>query len=150
MSEPVYQLWRYNNWANQLLLKEFIKQEEAIPATCVHLLSHIINAQMIWLSRIKGDQPAVSVWEDHSILECERYHSMFSDAIQQELANYNEKEQKTIQYTNTNKVSFDSTLLDIFLQIFNHGTYHRAQIAMEMRRHGFTPVNTDYITFVRS
>jgi uncharacterized damage-inducible protein DinB len=28
-------------------------------------------------------------------------------------------------------------------------TYHRAQIAMDLREKGFEPVNTDYIVFAR-
>ncbi|WP_448634332.1 DinB family protein [Pedobacter panaciterrae] len=35
------------------------------------------------------------------------------------------------------------------LHVFNHGTYHRAQIAKEMTMHNIKPVNTDYIQFMR-
>jgi uncharacterized damage-inducible protein DinB len=30
-----------------------------------------------------------------------------------------------------------------------HGTYHRGQIAMQLRQQGLEPVNTDYIMFLR-
>jgi len=30
-----------------------------------------------------------------------------------------------------------------------NSTYHRAQIAMDLRQHGLEPIKTDYINFVR-
>ena len=39
---------------------------------------------------------------------------------------------------------------DILIQVFNHGTYHRAQVAKDLRGNGLAPVNTDYITYVRA
>ncbi|WP_414711827.1 DinB family protein [Sphingobacterium sp. UBA1498] len=46
-------------------------------------------------------------------------------------------------------MAFHNKVNDILLHVFNHGTYHRAQIASEMRRNGVEPINTDYITFIR-
>ncbi len=150
MSDPIEQLWRYNNWANKMILSEFIKQADAVPATCLHLLSHIVNTQMIWLSRINGEQPTVGVWQDHSTLECERHHTISSQALQLKVKHYLEGGKHVVRYTNTKTISFETSLPDILLHIFNHGTYHRAQIASEMRRNGLEPLNTDYITFVRT
>jgi uncharacterized damage-inducible protein DinB len=45
---------------------------------------------------------------------------------------------------------FANTIFDMLLQVFTHGGYHRGQIAMEMRRAGLEPINTDYIVFLRS
>lgn len=54
-----------------------------------------------------------------------------------------------IVYANTKGEAFQTAIHDIMIQVFNHGTYHRAQIACNLRQGGLEPVNTDYITFVR-
>jgi uncharacterized damage-inducible protein DinB len=46
-------------------------------------------------------------------------------------------------------MTFTNTVFDMLLQVFTHGGYHRGQIAMEMRKAGLEPINTDYINFVR-
>jgi uncharacterized damage-inducible protein DinB len=33
--------------------------------------------------------------------------------------------------------------------VFNHGTYHRAQVARDLRQHNLEPINTDFIFYVR-
>lgn len=54
-----------------------------------------------------------------------------------------------VKYSNTKGQEFSNSLYDILLHLFNHGTYHRGQIATDMRRNGLEPLNTDYITMVR-
>ena len=149
MVNSLYQLWIYNNWANQLLIDALKNQPEAIPSKCLHLLSHLTNAQSIWTSRLDGKVPDVGVWEEYSLADCERHHIQSSTALTQIIAGYKEGEQVSVSYTNTKNEPFTNSLLDILLHIFNHGTYHRAQIAAEMRRNGLEPINTDYITFAR-
>jgi uncharacterized damage-inducible protein DinB len=149
MSNSLEQLWRYNDWANRTLINAFKRYNGDIPATCLHLLSHLTNAQTIWVSRITGVIPVVGVWEDYSLADCETHHRLSSTALTQVIADDVEGQPVNISYTNTRNESFTNSLQDILLHIFNHGTYHRAQIATEMRKHGVEPVNTDYITFAR-
>lgn len=149
MTASIHQLWLYNDWANKLLLSTIKLQAEAVPRSCLRLFSHIVNAQLIWLSRINGELPPVSVWQEHPLAECERYHTLSSEGLQQKVENYYQGEINPVRYSNTKNARFENSLQDILLHIFNHGTYHRAQIATEMRRNGLEPVNTDYITFVR-
>ncbi|MGY0041076.1 DinB family protein [Pedobacter sp. NJ-S-72] len=56
---------------------------------------------------------------------------------------------RVIKYVISNGDHYETSVYDILLHVFNHGTYHRAQIAKEMKLHNITPVNTDYIQFVR-
>jgi uncharacterized damage-inducible protein DinB len=55
-----------------------------------------------------------------------------------------------ITYSNSRGEAFDTSVHDILIQVFNHGTYHRAQVARDLRQQLLTPVNTDYITYVRA
>ena len=57
---------------------------------------------------------------------------------------------EVITYSNSRGEAFETSVHDILIQVFNHGTYHRAQVARDLRQHLLTPVNTDYITYVRA
>lgn len=150
MSTTFMQLWLYNNWANTALLDKLKSEGENVPHSCIRLFSHIVNAQIIWLSRLTGEKPPVGVWDEHSIIDCQRYHDLASEGFRQQIRRRNVTEDEIVNYTNTQHQAFHNKANDILLHVFNHGTYHRAQIASEMRKNGIEPVNTDYITFVRT
>lgn len=149
MSDPIHQLWLYNNWANELILNSFKQNQDTIPASCLRLFSHITNAQIIWLSRIKGEQSPVGVWDEHGLAECEKNQHIFTAGIEPGIADVRKGKIESITYTTTKGLVFTDSSLDILLHIFNHGTYHRAQIAQDMKRSGLEPPNTDYIFFKR-
>lgn len=145
--ETLKQLCAYDRWANNLLFDAFKKQNEAIPASSLRLLSHIVNTQSTWLSRILKETPMVSVWQEHDLIYCRELFSQTSSALEKIVIAYATDQQ--VDYRNTAQQQFRNTLFDILLHVFNHGTYHRAQIAADMRKNGLEPINTDYITFVR-
>lgn len=150
MSNPLVQLWLYNDWANNLLIEKMKQDAECIPPGCLRLLSHIMNAQLIWLYRLNGEKPPVGVWDEHSLLTCEQYHQLASSGFTEKVRADKGKIMEAVNYTNTKNEQFQNSFGDILLHVFNHGTYHRAQIAAEMRRNGLDPINTDYISFVRT
>lgn len=150
MSTTFMQLWLYNNWANTVLLDKLKKEGEKVPHSCIRLFSHIVNAQIIWLSRLTSEKSPVGVWDEHSIVDCQRYHDLASEGLGQQMQRREDTENEIVNYTNTQHQAFYNKVNDILLHVFNHGTYHRAQIASEMRRNGLEPINTDYITFVRT
>jgi len=149
MSTPLVQLWLYNDWANNLLIENMKQEAEKMPSVCLRLFSHIMNAQLIWLYRLNGEQPPVGVWDEHSLFTCEQYHRLASSGFKEKVYADAAEIATIISYTNTKNEQFQNSFGDILLHVFNHGTYHRAQIASEMRRNGLDPINTDYISFVR-
>ena len=54
-----------------------------------------------------------------------------------------------VAYTNSSGTAFETPLRDILTHVVNHGTHHRAQIALVLREAGIAPPATDYIYFVR-
>lgn len=149
MSDPLYQLWQYNNWANTTVIDLLKQNPDTVPASCLRLLSHITNAQIVWLSRINGVSSPVGVWDEHSLEVSEANHALFSTGITQSLEDERKGKMLKITYKNTQNIVFTDALMDILLHVFNHGTYHRAQIAHEMKRNGMKPPVTDYIVFKR-
>jgi hypothetical protein len=55
----------------------------------------------------------------------------------------------TVVYKNSKGQSFTNSVADILLQVLMHSTYHRGQIATEMRALGHTPAYTDFIVAAR-
>lgn len=149
MSSPIENLWSYNDWANKLVIKTMKSQKDVLPPHCLLLLSHIVNAQIIWLCRLNGQIPYLGVWDEHSLITCERYNNLASAGFGEKIKKYEDYGIHSIHYKNTKNDEFENSLEDILLHTFNHGTYHRAQIATEMRKNDLEPVSTDYIVFVR-
>lgn len=149
MSNPIEHLWSYNDWANKLVIKTMKSQINTLPPKCLLLLSHIVNAQIIWLCRLNGQIPDLGVWDEHNLITCEKYHNLASAGLGEKIRKYKDYEIHRIQYKNTKNDEFDNSIEDILLHTFNHGTYHRAQIAAEMRKNGLEPISTDYILFIR-
>ena len=142
-------LFKYNDWATRQtaesimsLKKKNIKSEE--------LLSHIISAQKIWLNRILGRNTVIDPW--HKLTQEDWIPQ--SIPITAEWINLIEsfKEndfERRIEYTNTKGEKFFNTVKDIIVQVINHSTYHRAQIAQLVRQSGGEPAKTDYIVYQR-
>jgi uncharacterized damage-inducible protein DinB len=114
------------------------------------LLSHIISAQKIWLNRILGRNTVIDPW--HKLTQ--------EDWITQSipitaewinlLESFKENDfERRIEYTNTKGEKFFNTVKDIIVQVINHSTYHRAQIAQLVRQSGGEPAKTDYIIYQR-
>ncbi|QNF32687.1 damage-inducible protein DinB [Adhaeribacter swui] len=148
-ADSLLKMAAYTSWANQRVLETLEKIGDQVPATALHLFSHLLNAEVIWLSRIQRLDSPVQVFDDHTLTECRRIHEStferfigLADATPEEL-------EAEVTYRTSKGEPFSNSLEDILLQIFNHGTYHRAQIARDLRQNGLEPVNTDYITYVR-
>lgn len=142
------QFCKYNNWANSLLLDTLIANSSSLPESCISLFSHIVNAQTIWACRINGITPGVSVWQLHDLKFCQALLEESADKLSQ-IAYQETADFPIIKYTVSTGDYYETSVPDILLHVFNHGTYHRAQIAKEMKLHNIRPVNTDYIQFVR-
>lgn len=142
------QFCKYNNWANSLLLDTLIAHSSSIPESCISLFSHIVNAQTIWGCRINGTTPNVSVWQVHDLEFCKVLLEESVSRLSQ-IEYLETTDSPIIEYTISTGDYYETSIFDILLHVFNHGTYHRGQIAKEMKLHNIKPVNTDYIQFVR-
>lgn len=142
------QLFNYDLHANTGILENLRKIDATMAATPLRLMSHIVNAQHIWLHRIAGKMPQYEVWRNHSLDECLDLLQMnFENTV--ELLATTDFERK-IDYVNSSGGAFCNSVGDILFHIINHGTYHRAQIATQMRHLGLEPLATDYIFYKRT
>ncbi len=136
-------LFAYDHWANAFFL------DLAVPGDSLRLLAHLFASQRIWWSRIQGEEPGIERLPDLSIGECRALAATMYPLWRDYLADCPEERLlETITYTNFEGVQLSARLADILMQVANHGTYHRGQMARALRQEGITPPRTDYIAYV--
>lgn len=148
MESTLNRLLKYHIWAMKRLFNQ-LEVLPNVPPAALKLLQHIVNAESIWMSRVAGEKQVVGVWETLPLHDCRSLHQNSIQKLQSVLNNTQDLEQ-VISYVNTSGDAFSDPMHDIIVHVFNHSTYHRAQIARELRMHNIDPINTDYITYVRN
>jgi uncharacterized damage-inducible protein DinB len=142
-------LFKYNDWATRETansLKVLEKKDERLG----ELLSHLVSAQKIWLNRILAREIHVNPWEKHTIQEGISISTKVTSEWINLLENYKDKDlDKRIEYVSMKREKFVNTVKDIIVQVINHSTYHRAQIAQRVKALGGNPAVTDYIVYQR-
>ena len=142
-------LLAYDAWANREALLS-LRASGAPPRMALRVLSHLVGAGRLWLARLEGsrDKPP-AVWPELSleegasgVEELARRWTGFSGLDGSGLA-------RPVSYTNSKGEPWTSSVQDILMHVVLHGSYHRGQIASELRAAGFTPAYTDYIEAVR-
>lgn len=147
MDATLQRLQAYNNWATESLLSHLEKLVN-IPESSLKMMQHIINAESIWISRIILEKPKVGVWQEHTLQECAKIHQESSGVIKNLLSSDLDLN-RDISYVTSLGDPYINNVHDILIHVFNHATYHRAQIAKDLRNNGLEPINTDYILYVR-
>lgn len=149
MAEYMERLINHLRWADDALLAAL----ESSPATAerwLELFGHILGAEHVWLSRLKGIAPHVAVWPVLSLPSCRRLAEENGKEFTAYIAVLGPAERaRSIRYTNSAGLEFTSTVEDILLHVCLHGSYHRGQLAAAMRAGGSAPAATDYIGFIR-
>lgn len=148
-SSDVRRLFDHMAWADRKLVDLLSVSDEArqVPGV-LRLLSHVVAAERVWLLRIRGENAAeVPIWPDWSVEEiaaiAEANAKQYREALDDE-------HDRVVEYRNSNGTPFSTRLADILTHVALHGSYHRGQIAAALRAGGVEPINTDYITYVRS
>jgi uncharacterized damage-inducible protein DinB len=150
MKKHFRDLLKYNEWANYRILvalQELEKPNEEL----LSLFSHILSAQIIWLNRIKGIPTSpFPVWELYKLSELSSMTEESSNNWFSYLDNHKfETFEEMIFYTNSEGTKHENTIREIMNHVFTHSSYHRGQIAKELRGLGIQPPNTDYIIYAR-
>src|SRR5690606_26402270 len=128
----------YNIWANNRLLNHIDQLPGEAPAHALKLFSHVLNAQAIWIARMTDTVCPVKVWQEHNLEQLRTLHEDTSNRLYDLLKNADIEEfNREIKYTNSQGMEYTNRVCDIFTHVFNHCTYHRAQVATNLRQNGF-------------
>lgn len=149
MKEHLKEILEYSHKINNKLIERFNDGDLhlAIPGNAIKLLSHILNAQSIWNSRIKKENLKTDVWKIHAKEEMRDLENTNFEESLSILEDISLDSQ--ISYSNTRGEKFQNSLKDILFHLVNHSTYHRGQIAAELRKSGLEPIASDYIIYKR-
>ncbi len=149
MKNHFIHLFDYNDWANKAAALS-IKKTTNIDDHAVSLFAHIINAQKLWLSRALGQSHKINPWQSLSLDESIILSAQSTKDWQGFLKDMTETDfDVKVNYTNSKGDQYSSTIKQILIQVINHASYHRGQIASIVRKSGGTPALTDYIVFVK-
>lgn len=136
----------YNAWAN----REVLDALNADDATSLSLFSHVLSAERLWLERIIQQPQSLSVWPRFNVDECTKQ----ADEIASLWRNYLGKVacshlSNEVAYRNSKGERWTNSVHDILTHVLLHSSYHRGQIAKEMRAREKQPVYTDFIHAAR-
>ena len=148
MTSHLERLLRYDLWANREALKSL---GQAIPPPrSLKWMGHIIGAEFLWLARMEARTSELPVWPDLSLQDCGTRLRDLSQQLVDGVARAGpERLNQRISYTNSKGESWTSTVEQILTHVVIHSSYHRGQIAADVRAAGQTPAYTDYIHAVR-
>lgn len=142
-------LFKYNEWANNQVLEIMLKEPFNDEVT-VSLFSHIVAAQRMWLDRILNKKNEYGVWETYTLEACIALSKESSAAWIRFVERLKEDDlSQIISYTNTKGIAYENSVEDILAHVVNHSSYHRGQIAKQLRKADVTPPVTDYIHYIR-
>jgi uncharacterized damage-inducible protein DinB len=152
----------YNSWANQQILaaasalgdQEFERQGEASYGGVQGTIRHILFAQVVWLSRWKG-QVTESVAAELKMAS-EAGREELADAlgradralIELVAAQSDSDWDRILDYLDTEGKPHRRPLGATVTHLFNHSTYHRGEAALLLTALGRSPGDLDYIYFI--
>jgi uncharacterized damage-inducible protein DinB len=141
-------MFRYDRWANHEVTQAL--QRPGAPAKSLNWMAHIVAAEALWLARIQKRPAPMPVWPKFDPPELLRQVHLVHDTWHNFLERLDDAGlSATCDYTNSKGEPYTSTVADIMMHVIHHSTYHRGQIAADMRASGVEPVYTDFIHAVR-
>lgn len=137
-------------WANQSILTTLQALEEE-DKTANRLFAHILLAEQVWYTRIKGiDSTQLPIWAEYSLEACSNLCKHNQQNFEELVHSLSEEDlEQKVSYCNSKGHEFMNSIGEILTHVALHGHYHRGQINQQLRTDGQEPVNIDFITFKR-
>jgi len=154
------ELLAYGSWANarmfdaaSALSEELLNHSVASSFPSVlATLAHIAGAEWVWLRRWVGESPnGFPDWVTKPVLADVRARL---GAIEQErdafVSGLSDADLgRSVAYQTLSSQPSSDRLGDLLRHVVNHSTYHRGQVATQLRQLGLKPPSTDFIVFLR-
>jgi len=159
-TDEARELFGYGSWATARMFAaaETLTQEqlEALAASSFPsirgTLAHIVGAEWIWLRRWLGDSPtSVPAWTGKPTLTELKVQLVAVEAERTSfLAQLTDADLGVVvSYRAPDRQAFSHPLGQLMQHVVNHSTYHRGQLATQLRQLGHTPPNTDFTRYLR-
>jgi uncharacterized damage-inducible protein DinB/uncharacterized protein YciI len=145
----VQRLFTYDRWANRQVAQA-LATSAAPPPNSIKWFAHILGAEALWLARLKRQPAPQPVWPDISSTDLLSQLDLVNDAWQEFLDGLGDAALgSNCAYVNSRGEPFVNSVRDVLTHVVMHSTYHRGQIAADMRAAGLEPVYTDFIHAAR-
>ena len=144
-TQSLQHLFNYDEWANLEVLRVL---RASSTERSQKLLAHILSAENLWLERLQQKPPTRAVWPELPLEQCEKEIKDLAAAWKRWLQKGVDLDRQ-VSYKNSRGEDWTSREGDILLHVITHSTYHRGQIAAELRAEGIAPASTDFIHGVR-
>ncbi len=155
----ICRLYAFNRWANDRILSaaESLSPEELRRdlggsfSSLWGTLVHIFGVEWLYPQRWKGVSPAAlprpEQFADLAALqafwnEVRSDQQQFIDRLNEQLL------QQPVEYVNSHGEKFSYPLVDQMRHLVNHSTYHRGQVALQLRLLNKEPLATDYLLYL--
>ena len=149
MIEQLERLFGHLAWADTLALGALGSAKNP-PPKALEIMSHVLGAEEVWLSRLQQRPAAVAVWPVLSVAECVELAAANRKGFEAYVAGLGgEGAERLVPYVNSAGQAFESKAWDILVHVAMHGSYHRGQVMLLLRSSGHEPAATDYIAYVR-
>ena len=147
--EQIQRLFEHAAWADALVADAIASQDNVADDT-IELFAHVLGAEEVWLSRLEQRQSTLAVWPKLTRPELGKTAASVAESYRSYLARLTPEDlPREVAYKNSIGQAFRTPIGEILMHVAMHGSYHRGQVALRMRRDGATPAPTDYIAFVR-
>jgi uncharacterized damage-inducible protein DinB len=147
--QHIRRFFDYESWANRETIKA-LKESEQPPSRSLKIMAHIFAAQDLWLVRLKQTAKPVVVWPELSIDEMETQMEIIAkDWTEYVKSLTTTKLAEKVSYKNSKGEPWTSSVEDVLMHLILHSTYHRGQIALDLRVAGLVPPYTDFIHPIR-
>ena len=164
-------LFKYNRWANQLILDRASEVQDSAYFAVVPGISfgslhatlvHILVSELIWLARWQGDLPPEELKYGRkadrlAITEIPTFDALATLWREEEekqrrfLASLTDQDvSSTIAYSNAYGEPNEKPLSQLLAHLINHGTQFRAEAAVRLTQLEMSPGDLDLIVFLRS
>jgi uncharacterized damage-inducible protein DinB len=150
MNELLLSLIGHMRWADAIVA-EALQRDAEPDAQAARLFAHIASVEHLWLARIEARTPAHAVWPDAmTTADAAALAAQHADLYERLVAGANaEQLARRVAYRNSAGRDFRSRVSDIVTHVALHGSYHRGQIARQLRSAGREPPYTDFIQYTR-
>lgn len=138
-------LFDWDDWANRETLASLARAGSP-PARSLKLLGHIAGAERLWHGRLRREATPALVWPNLDLAGCgsalDELARLWKDFLRGLTP---ARLEETVSYVNSKGEPWTSAVEDILTHVIQHSSYHRGQIASDMRASGQVPAYTDYI-----
>lgn len=147
--QTIDRLIDFERWANQRITEAVLRLPHERRDQPARLLAHIANALRIWHDRIARIDVPAEPWRETGPEESAAEIATQTERIAGVVRLKSRQLGQTVAYRTTDGTFYQTPLIDILQHLAFHSHYHRGQINAAIRQAGGTPVNVDFITFVR-